>query len=281
MSKDAYYFSHDSNARNDQRLMKVRMKYGMEGYGIYFGLIEILREQKDYTLNFDDIESIAYGLMVDLNKVEDIVSNFNLFHTEGDLFYSKSLKRRMEKLDLIKEKRAEAGRLGGKSKANAKAKVKQTQASKVKQSKVNNSKVNKSKELNIDFSTFWNLYDYKKGDKIKLQSKWESFTDDVRQQIIDALPNYIASTPEKKYRKHPQTYLNNKSWEDEIIITANAEDFKLDSTGMFYKGYCDKCNKSDFYEERELSGESRCCNSRLTSRRRDDSVHAIGIGGQA
>ena len=281
MSKDAYYFSHDSNARNDQRLMKVRMKYGMEGYGIYFGLIEILREQKDYTLNFDDIESIAYGLMVDLDKVEDIVSNFNLFHTEGDLFYSKSLKRRMEKLDLIKEKRSEAGRLGGKSKANAKAKVKQTQASKVKQSKVNNSKVNKSKELNIDFSTFWNLYDYKKGDKIKLQSKWESFTDDVRQQIIDALPNYIASTPEKKYRKHPQTYLNNKSWEDEIIITANAEDFKLDSTGYNYIAYCDKCNKSDFYKDRELSGESRCCNSMLTSRRRDDSVHAIGIGGQA
>ena len=50
MSKDAYYFSHDSNARNDQRLVKIRMKYGMEGYGIYFGIIEILREQRDYYL---------------------------------------------------------------------------------------------------------------------------------------------------------------------------------------------------------------------------------------
>ena len=29
--KDAYYFSHDSNARNDQRLMKVRLKHGPEG----------------------------------------------------------------------------------------------------------------------------------------------------------------------------------------------------------------------------------------------------------
>ena len=45
--KDAYYFSHDSNARNDQRLIKIRMKYGMEGYGIYFGIIEILREQEN------------------------------------------------------------------------------------------------------------------------------------------------------------------------------------------------------------------------------------------
>ena len=112
--KDAYYFSHDSNARNDQRLMKVRMKYGMEGYGVYFGIIEILREQAEYTLLFDDLESISFDLRVDLEKVEDIVSNYNLFVIEGmSMFYSKSLKRRMEKLDLIKEKRSEAGRIGG------------------------------------------------------------------------------------------------------------------------------------------------------------------------
>ena len=59
MTKDAYYFPHDSNARNDQRLMKVRMKYGMKGYGIYFGIIEILREQCEYTLTFNDPENNA------------------------------------------------------------------------------------------------------------------------------------------------------------------------------------------------------------------------------
>lgn len=66
--KDAYYFSHDSNARNDQRLMKVRMKYGMEGYGIYFGIIEILREQSDYILTFSDLDSISFDLRVDLKR---------------------------------------------------------------------------------------------------------------------------------------------------------------------------------------------------------------------
>ena len=77
--KDAYYFSHDSNARNDQRLMKVRMKYGMEGYGIYFGIIELLRETEDYTLTFNDLESISFDLRTDLDKVEDIITNYNLF----------------------------------------------------------------------------------------------------------------------------------------------------------------------------------------------------------
>ena len=69
--KDAYYFSHDSNARNDQRLMKVRMKYGMEGYGIYFGIIEILREQAGYILYKSDIESVQFDLRVESNILKD------------------------------------------------------------------------------------------------------------------------------------------------------------------------------------------------------------------
>lgn len=145
MSKDAYYFSHDSNARNDQRLMKVRMKYGMEGHGIFFGIIEILREQKDYTLTFDDIDSISFDLRVEKEKIEDIVENYDLFEIKGHtMFYSKSLKRRMLALDEKRQKLASAGKKGGLSKARKmlEAKSKQGSSSKVKESKVNKTKVN-------------------------------------------------------------------------------------------------------------------------------------------
>ena len=30
------YFSHDSNARNDERIIRLRMKYGAAGYGVFF-----------------------------------------------------------------------------------------------------------------------------------------------------------------------------------------------------------------------------------------------------
>ena len=126
MTKDAYYFPHDSNARNDQRLMKVRMKYGMKGYGIYFGIIEILREQCEYTLTFNDIESISFDLRVDAETIEDIIQNYNLFVIEGHtMFYSKSLKKRLECMDEKKRKRQEAGRKGGKVSSNAQAMLKQ------------------------------------------------------------------------------------------------------------------------------------------------------------
>jgi len=36
MKKEAYYFSHDSNARQDEKIIKLRMKLGWEGYGLYW-----------------------------------------------------------------------------------------------------------------------------------------------------------------------------------------------------------------------------------------------------
>ena len=143
MSKDAYYFSHDSNARNDQRLMKVRMKYGMEGHGIFFGIIEILREQKDYTLTFDDIDSISFDLRVDKEKIEDIVENYDLFEIKGHtMFYSKSLMRRMLALDEKRQKLASAGKKGGLSKARKMLEGKSKLGSSSKVNKVNKTKVN-------------------------------------------------------------------------------------------------------------------------------------------
>ena len=121
MNKDAYYFPHDSNARNDQRLLKVRMQHGMQGYGIYFGIVEILREQENYTLSLSDIPSLGYDLRVEVEVIEEIVFNYDLFIIEDDRFYSDSLKRRLEKMDEMKQKRVEAGRKGG----IASAKIKQ------------------------------------------------------------------------------------------------------------------------------------------------------------
>ena len=148
MSKDAYYFSHDSNARNDQRLMKVRMQYGMEGYGIYFGIIEILRETENYTLNLKDMPSVAFDLRIELSVLEEIISNYDLFKIDGDLFYSRSLKRRLECLDKKKQIRAEAGRKGGRA-TQAKAKQKSSDAKAVNKIRLDKIRLDKSKVNNI------------------------------------------------------------------------------------------------------------------------------------
>ena len=49
--KDTYYFSHDSNANQDPKILAMRSVYGWEGYGWYWLLVEMLREQEDYRIN--------------------------------------------------------------------------------------------------------------------------------------------------------------------------------------------------------------------------------------
>jgi uncharacterized protein YdaU (DUF1376 family) len=71
--------------------------------------------------------------------------------------------------------------------------------------------------INISFSVFWDLYDKKVGDKEKIESKWNKLSNEERELIQGYIPKYIESQPSKKYRKDPLTFLNNKSWNDEII----------------------------------------------------------------
>ena len=74
----------------------------------------------------------------------------------------------------------------------------------------------------LSFEEFWELYDKKVGDKERLRKKWEHVKEEDRLKIAEHIPAYRMTQPDKKYRKNPDTYLNNKSWNDEIIIPNGA-----------------------------------------------------------
>ena len=89
-------------------------------------------------------------------------------------------------------------------------------------SKTTKDKTNGVCVLKISFDDFWNLYDKKVGDKEKIKTKWEKLKDSDREAIMKHLPLYKQAQPNKKYRKDPATYLNNKSWNDEVIYSDEA-----------------------------------------------------------
>ena len=84
-----------------------------------------------------------------------------------------------------------------------------------------------NENINIDFDWFWNDYDKKVGDKQKLKRKWNKLTDQERQNAMNYLDLYKQSVPDKQFRKNPETFLNNKSWNDEIINRSIATSHKL------------------------------------------------------
>lgn len=103
------YFSHDADARNDEKIIRLRMRHGAEGYGIYFMILERLRGETDY-MSVKDYNMIAFDLRVDAAKIKSVVEDFGLFvfTEDGKYFYSESFLRRMEMKDSVSRKRKEA-----------------------------------------------------------------------------------------------------------------------------------------------------------------------------
>lgn len=103
------YFSHDSNARSDSKIIALRMKHQWAGYGLYWALIEKLRDTTCYKLE-SDFSSLAYDLRADASMLKSVICDFGLFAftEDGDYFYSESLLRRMEAKDAKSEKARES-----------------------------------------------------------------------------------------------------------------------------------------------------------------------------
>lgn len=114
--KSTNYFSHDSNARNDEKLVRLRMKQGAAGYGVYFMILERLREEADY-MSAKDYNMIAFDLRVDAAIVKSVVEDFGLFTftDDGKCFYSESFTRRMDIKDTLRRQRSEGGKIGMKN----------------------------------------------------------------------------------------------------------------------------------------------------------------------
>ena len=66
------------------------------------------------------------------------------------------------------------------------------------------------------FDMFWEIYG-KKVDKKACLSKFNKLKQPDIDSIFENLPAYVESTPDPTYRKNPITYLNNESWNDQII----------------------------------------------------------------
>lgn len=85
------------------------------------------------------------------------------------------------------------------------------------------------------FNDFWNAYD-KKVDRNKCESKWKKIKQEAREKILAHVVLYVETTPDVQYRKNPLTYLNNESWNNDIIAKTPAKN------GITAQGTLDRLN---------------------------------------
>jgi len=252
MAKDAYYFSHDSNAKDDPKMLSIRMAFGWAGYGLAWAMIEDLRNSENFTLEVENIKQLAFSYNTDITLLQDIYNNAiksELFKENDGKFWSPSLTKRMDKMLETRKKKSEAGKKGM---ASRYSNTVITQSNKGKESKVNESKPNikgniKYRGVELDgymaFNEFVILYPNKYGE---IQAKDDFLETIINQQKWDELLLCLAN-----YRK-TEHFKNNKIMNLSNFIT-NHKDYREPDTNE--KAAKQALNKS--YQKRQNTSTSK------------------------
>ncbi len=111
-----------------------------------------------------------------------------------------------------------------------KANAKQTQSDP--NNKENNgNNENKVKEININFSIFWELYpSERRSNKKYCLEYWNNLTDQQREVIINKLPFYIKSVSDLKFLKQSEFFFKNKKYEDGSFLEVKIKEIELAKT---------------------------------------------------
>jgi hypothetical protein len=109
--KNAFYFDHDYNARNDQKILELRSEYGWEGYGVYFSIVECLCEGGGI-IKRGALGGLSLGLNLpkeQLFKMIDFMVHVGLLKEENGIIFSERVNSHLSFRSLL----SEAGKKGG------------------------------------------------------------------------------------------------------------------------------------------------------------------------
>lgn len=97
------WFKHDADAHMDAKIQKLKMRYGLEGYGLYWHCIELIagKVSKD-NITFElehDAEVIAYQVGLHEDRVTEIMKymiNIGLFENSNGIVTCLKLSKRLD-----------------------------------------------------------------------------------------------------------------------------------------------------------------------------------------
>ena len=139
------FFSYVSDAFYDEKIVGMRADYGFESYGLWWFIIERMRKEQDFKLDYNKkmFRSIKVltGTTIDVEKfINDCINEYELFVLEEDKFYSRSFLNRMNLMIEKQQKRSEQARIAGKRSAEVRRQKKNNEnGTAVEQPLVNNS----------------------------------------------------------------------------------------------------------------------------------------------
>ena len=172
--KESFYFSHDYNARNDQKILMLRGKFGNEGYALFFYILETMAEESQGYIYRGAIGglSVGYGVANDtLMAFIDFCLEKNLLKEDENGIYSIRMQQHKAARRLLSNK----GKEGSKKRWEQAKKIAPPLAYKGKERK---GKEKKEKEIDRESTPSQNMKDF----ILMIQSKnnlYEEFVSSV------------------------------------------------------------------------------------------------------
>ena len=115
MAKESFYFSHDYNARNDEKILELRAEFGAEGYGVFWMAVETMAENENCGIKASLLGGLSLGYGVAKDKLSAIIKKcieLNLFYENEGYYFSNRLLAHKE----LRNKLSEGGKKGADSK---------------------------------------------------------------------------------------------------------------------------------------------------------------------
>lgn len=104
---NSFYFTHDYNAANDSKILFLRQQLGMEGYGIFWFIVEQLAQSGGF-LPIKITPVLAMQMQVTEAKVRSVINDYELFDIVDENFYSQRLNKHLQ----IRKQLSESGKKG-------------------------------------------------------------------------------------------------------------------------------------------------------------------------
>ena len=113
---NSFYFPHDNNARNDQKILMLRLNFGIEGYGVFFMILETMYSDSTGYINRGAIGGLSIPFGIEFNKLQLIVD----YCVEVGLIkiceHKNYFNDRVLEQKKLQQSFVEYGRIGGKTK---------------------------------------------------------------------------------------------------------------------------------------------------------------------
>lgn len=220
------WFKHDSDASNDAKLKKLRLKYGAQGYGIYWYCLELIaRNVERHNLTFElehDAELIADDFKLSTELTQHIMTfmvELGLFENTNGIISCLKMASRTDEytqklIQSVKKYPDNVGILSGQN-PEMSVLIEQNRIDEIRLEK--KIKPLRANALDEEFEQFWKAYPKKK-DKQKAKQAWHKQKpplDDVLFALSWQRESAEWKKEDGKYIKHPERYLNAGSWQDE------------------------------------------------------------------